>query len=789
MTDAAHNKPTTLRRVVPLLGLGTLLIVGGCVGEYPNEDIGTSRQFATSYASPKVVMVNQVGYLPGADKVAVVIGSNCASKAFSVTGASPAVTGTTSAASVDAGTGMTVCKANFSALSQAGTFSINVSGVGTSDSFQVKASSLYTELYENAVYYFTYHRLGSQNVSISLPGSAGTTLSRSWSLRPTTALTAYNGWTTGTFNVDGGHADAGDFGLYADNAAQSLWVLMNALEFLAPNAALPKVPEGNLLGEIDYGAKFIAEMLPDNGTALASHKCHDDGWGTQAWGTNASSNNASASVRHCMGPSTSATYSVARVAAHIARLHAAAGNTTKATTYWNVAVDAWNRATANATKLYDTSQSPGAGIGGGDYPDATPNDDKYAAAAEMFLTAKSRGVANGTYKTAITSSTSYKEVDQRFDWAKDATQGTLSLLAYHRKVASISADVDIAAIEANVLARANTILSTVNSNGFPFPDTTWLWGSNKQAMGSQMILAYAYEISSNASYLKGIHRIMDYVMGTNGLKVSFVTGYGGYSEKDTHDRQANGNSPKGWLSGGPQNELINDPVTPNTANAALNYADSGTFANAWASKENTIDWNAPLVWTSYYMRAKEAALGSGGTCTPTTCSALGAQCGSASNGCGGTLSCGTCGSGLSCNASNQCVASCTPTTCSALGAQCGTPSNGCGGTLSCGTCGSGSSCNTSNQCVATGGGTEPCTPQGADRTGGQSGNFNTTGAFCFRTAETINGWGCSNFTGRTMAINSTAKACGGMPMPTKSNGYYYFNASAGALSYASVYWY
>src|SRR5512132_2786998 len=32
----------------------------------------------------------------------------------------------------------------------------------------------------------------------------------------------------------------------------------------------------------------------------------------------------------------------------------------------------------------------------------------------------------------------------------------------------------------------------------------------------------------------------------------------------------------------------------------------------------------------------------GTTCTPTTCAAQGAQCGSISNGCGGTLECGTC---------------------------------------------------------------------------------------------------------------------------------------------------
>jgi subtilisin family serine protease len=82
-------------------------------------------------------------------------------------------------------------------------------------------------------------------------------------------------------------------------------------------------------------------------------------------------------------------------------------------------------------------------------------------------------------------------------------------------------------------------------------------------------------------------------------------------------------------------------------------------------------------------------------CVPTTCSAQGKNCGTIPNGCGGTLSCGTCSGNSTCQ-DNVCV--CTPTTCAAQGKNCGTISNGCGGTLSCGTCPSGTSCS-NNVCV------------------------------------------------------------------------------------------
>ena len=88
------------------------------------------------------------------------------------------------------------------------------------------------------------------------------------------------------------------------------------------------------------------------------------------------------------------------------------------------------------------------------------------------------------------------------------------------------------------------------------------------------------------------------------------------------------------------------------------------------------------------------------SCTPTTCSAQGKNCGSISDGCGGTLGCGTCGSGQTCS-NNVCTAACTPKTCSGLGFNCGSASDGCGGTINCGACGTGQTC-TNNVCTGSG---------------------------------------------------------------------------------------
>ncbi len=70
--------------------------------------------------------------------------------------------------------------------------------------------------------------------------------------------------------------------------------------------------------------------------------------------------------------------------------------------------------------------------------------------------------------------------------------------------------------------------------------------------------------------------------------------------------------------------------------------------------------------------------------------------------------------------------------------------------------------------------------------GGQSGNFNTTGAVCYTVTGTIRGWGCSNTQGRTVTVNGTAVTCGQLPVPGSSP--YTFSFTAGTYPWASFYW-
>ncbi|MFT4039176.1 MAG: hypothetical protein QM692_13400 [Thermomicrobiales bacterium] len=84
----------------------------------------------------------------------------------------------------------------------------------------------------------------------------------------------------------------------------------------------------------------------------------------------------------------------------------------------------------------------------------------------------------------------------------------------------------------------------------------------------------------------------------------------------------------------------------------------GAHAESWHHKKVKYCVNGQTV--KRLRRKQEKLLAAGATvgacpaCVPTTCAALGATCGSASDGCGGTLQCGSCEAGLTCCA-GQCV--------------------------------------------------------------------------------------------------------------------------------------
>merc|ERR1712003_436063 len=158
------------------------------------------------------------------------------------------------------------------------------------------------------------------------------------------------------------------------------------------------------------------------------------------------------------------------------------------------------------------------------------------AACEMYLTALALGLTSdaASYKSVVTSSGHFGKIDQ-WDWGTVNGAGTLSLYAVDNDLSQSQME----SIENSIIGFADDIKQAIDQEGYPsnlnFSEfSRYPWGSNSFIVNRMIALAYAHEITRDISYQKYLLRSMDYVMGTNAMDISYITGYGEKAETDLH---------------------------------------------------------------------------------------------------------------------------------------------------------------------------------------------------------------------------------------------------------------
>jgi hypothetical protein len=167
----------------------------------------------------------------------------------------------------------------------------------------------------------------------------------------------------------------------------------------------------------------------------------------------------------------------------------------------------------------------------------------------------------------------------------------------------------------------------------------------------------------------------------------------------------------GWANADQIQFQITSPL-PAGVTAAFGQAQSDVREgyNPWVSLQLTSAQDPPPSDTTITIQATYPGKPAQSTtleiivdaCEHNTCAHENATCGTYPDWCGGTISCGDCGAGLTCNA-GTCgpPPACVPRTCSQRNAQCGATDDGCGNPLDCGTCTNGNPC-TDNRCCPKG---------------------------------------------------------------------------------------
>lgn len=394
-------------------------------------------------------------------------------------------------------------------------------------------------------------------------------------------------------DVTGGWHDAGDYGKYATTTAVTVGQLM-LLYQLAP-AAFPdgqlQIPEsGNgvpdLLDEARVGLEWLLRMQRPDGAVY--HKV-----GPLVWPGMISPERDRAR-RYVFGVTSQDTAKAAAAWAMGARLWRVhdpdfAGRLLAA------ARQAWRFLELHPEPVDETL--PEDNRGSGAYADPDDSDDRYWAAAELYVTTGEETF--GRFLEVATPRVSWEPVS----WTNPSALGLFDFVAGPPPPGESGAVAEARGrARQAILSRAEQDARSGEANPYGVllgPDD-FVWTSNKTALARGVNLLLAHHISPHPEWVRLAQRQLDWVLGGNPLGKSFVTGVGVDSVQRPHHRfsAAAGRAVPGLLVGGP-NSRAEDGVAP-AGMGPLSYVDETA---AYSVNEPAIDYNAPLVVLLGYLLA------------------------------------------------------------------------------------------------------------------------------------------------------------------------------------------
>ena len=444
------------------------------------------------------VLVNQLGYLPGAAKVASLKSGAAASLEWELVSAAgkALAQGKTSPFGQDAASGDALHIIDFSSFKTPGEgYKLKV---GSEESFPFDiGTDLYRKLKYDALSYFYQNRSGIQIKAELVPEPS--------LARPAGHLSDKNvkcGKSAScdySLDVAGGWYDAGDHGKYVVNGGISVWTLMNQYErakFLGSSVAdfgdgKLAIPErGNnvpdLLDEARWELELFLKMQVPAGKPLAGmvhHKLHDVAW--TALGV---APHEDKMERVLFKVSTAATLNLVATAAQAARIWKGIDAAFAAKCLKSAEIG-WAAAKANP-KIFAAEDING----GGAYGDAKVDDDFYWAAAELFVT-----TARPEYRQFVESSPMHQRLRMdagghvsSMNWGDTDGLGAISLATVQGVDTGLQGN-----MRKRISGAADQYLKIIASEGYRTPlkrtaDGKYIWGSNSFVINNLIVLALAY---------------------------------------------------------------------------------------------------------------------------------------------------------------------------------------------------------------------------------------------------------------------------------------------------------
>jgi endoglucanase len=536
------------------------------------------------------IKVDQVGYLASAPKVALVA-SKATANAFTVRRVSDggvAFTGTLSAAADDPDSGDHVQAADFSKLTAAGKYYVEVADVGRSWEFTI-GPDVYARAWYLAMRSYYGQRCGTAvDLGSEFPGF------RHEACHLEGAWHASSGKSGARASKAGWH-DAGDYGRYVVNSGLTTGTLLWTWEMFGPavrnlKLKLPETGNGtpDILNEIRWNLEWMLTMQDEDGGVW--HKQTSERFSGFVMPEK------DTLVSYVVGSGTEpfktscATGDLAAVMAIAARAYkpfdaAFAARSQRA------AEKAWTWLAKFPNVRFRNPQ----GVATGDYGDGNCGDEALWAAAELWRTTGESAYQHYFLAHYAEFTSSIRAAGPQ-SWPNVANVGLWTYVLGGGKDADATA-----AIRKASLSAADQIVERTKGNAYRHSLTArdYIWGSNAVAAnyGMQLLVANAFE--PKAAYVEAAMDNLHYLLGRNTFSLSWVTQVGANPFRHPHHRPSGAdNNAEPWpglLSGGPNRGKQDTAMKrlPADTPPAKCYLDD---QEAYSANEVAINWNAPLVF-------------------------------------------------------------------------------------------------------------------------------------------------------------------------------------------------
>ena len=565
------------------------------------------------------IRVNQVGYLPGVRKTAVLVSEEKEPKPWILKHEDKVVRqGMTAVFGRDKASNAHLHLIDFTDFNDKGKgYVLQVSQL-KSHPFDI-SENIYAEMRYDALAYFYHNRSG---VPIELPYALETRWTRPAGHLSDVSVPCLPGSGCDySSDVSGGWYDAGDHGKYVVNAGYAVWSLLNLYErglhlrkevdpFGDGSMLIPEHANGvpDLLDEARFEIEFMMKMMVPKGETLhgmVHHKIHDEEWTPIPTAPHDDTKR-----RYLHPPSTAATLNLSAVAAQCARIWTDIDGAFSSRCL-AVAEQTFDAATAHPDMYSENTHQ-----GGGPYHDTYLADEFFWAASELFIT-----TGRKKYLSSLKASPHFDALPLTQDmggqglsntamsWQNVGGLGMISLAV----VPNTMPEKMRRSLFGVMVASADGLVEVSHREGYRIPLTSvpspdYYWGSNFAVMNNLIVLALAHDLTGESRYRDAVVEGMNYLMGQNPMDQCYVTGYGSRPLMNPHHRfwanQADATyppPPPGAVSGGPNQHLQDPRIVASVPGSCAPSACFVDHIDSYSTNEVAINWNGAFAWLVAYM--------------------------------------------------------------------------------------------------------------------------------------------------------------------------------------------